>query len=128
MKKATNSGGKRSERVADAIHRELAQLLRAEIKDPRLREMTLTQVDVSPDLSHAKIFLSHVSGKSIWPDAERALKKANGFLRSQLAQTLNTYSVPALHFVFDESLAQGMAVSALIDRAIAEDKSHPPSE
>ncbi len=121
----SKSGGQRSERVGDAIHRELAVLLRAEIKDPRLRNLTLTQVDVTPDLAHAKIYVSHVDGNAIWPEAERALLKASGFLRSQLARVLNTYSVPALHFAYDNSLANGINLSALIDRALEEDSKHP---
>ncbi len=125
MQKNAHPGAKRSERVSDAIHRELAHLLRAEVRDPRLREMTLTQVEVTPDLSHAKIFLSHVTGRAVWPHAERALAKASGFLRSQLAGKLNTYSVPQLHFHYDDSLSQGMNVSALIERALDEDRQHP---
>jgi ribosome-binding factor A len=120
------SGGRRSDRVGDAIHRELAALLQREIKDPRLRELNLTQVDVTGDLSHAKVYVSHVEGVAVWPDAERALRKASGFLRSQLAHVLNTYSVPQLQFVFDESLSRGAALSALIERAVAEDSQHPP--
>jgi ribosome-binding factor A len=125
MPKRGAAGGRRNDRVADVIHRQLAVLLQSEVKDPRLRELTLTQVEVSADLSHAKVFVSHVHGASVWPQAERALKTASGFLRSQLSQTLNTYSVPALHFVFDESLARGASLSALIERAVAEDSLHP---
>lgn len=122
MAKRHHSGARRHERVAEAIHRELAELLRGQVKDRRLHELTVTQVEVTPDLSHAKVYVSHVEGVKVWPEADQALRRASGFLRSHLAGVLNTYSVPALHFVFDESLFRGAAVSALIEQAVAMDK------
>ena len=119
---------KRSERVADAIHRELAELLRGGVKDPRLHGLTVTAVEVAPDLTHAKVFVSHVEGKVVWADCERALGKASGFMRSQIAGMLNTYTVPQMKFVYDDSLARGVSLSSLIDKAIAEDKQHPQDE
>jgi ribosome-binding factor A len=116
---------KRSDKVSDAIHRELAELLRSEVKDPRLSGLTLTQVELTPDMAHAKVYVSHPKGLAQWPGAETALKKATGFLRSQLGGVLSTYSVPTLKFIYDQSLEQGIALSGLIDRAIAEDKQHP---
>jgi ribosome-binding factor A len=119
---------KRSEKVADAIHRELAELLRAGVRDPRLHGLNVTAVDIVPDLSHAKVFVSHVDGRSVWPGCEKALGKASGFFRSKIAAVLNTYTVPQLTFVYDDSIARGVSLTSLIDKALAEDRLHPQDE
>jgi ribosome-binding factor A len=110
----------RNQRVAEQIRRELADLLQFEVKDPRVGRVTLTEVEVTGDLAHAKIyFVTHDDAAS----AAAALSKAAGFLRSQLSHRLLMRSVPQLHFVYDQSLDRGMHLSQLIDQAIASDKS-----
>ena len=115
----------RAHRVGDQIQRELADLLRNEVKDPRVGPVTLTGVDVSADLSHAKVRFTHLAGKAKAQDAVDALARTAGFLRSELARRLDLYSVPQLHFEYDDSIESGMRISKLIDEAIAADQAHP---
>ena len=115
----------RAHRVGDQIQRELADLLRNEVKDPRVGPVTITGVDVSADLSHATVRVKHLAGKVKAGDAVDALAPTAGFLRSELARRLNLYSVPQLHFAYDDTIEAGLRMSQLIDEAIAADKKHP---
>ncbi|PKM32730.1 MAG: ribosome-binding factor A [Gammaproteobacteria bacterium HGW-Gammaproteobacteria-12] len=116
----------RTQRIGDQMQRELAQLIRREVKDPRLGLVTITAVDVSRDISHAKVFIT-VMGQD---DAEaikeslKVLNDAAGFLRMQLGKAMKLRSVPQLHFHYDESVQRGAHLSALIERAVAEDRLH----
>jgi ribosome-binding factor A len=109
----------RSDRVAEQMQRELADLLQFEVKDPRVGMVTVTEVEVSGDLAHAKVFYSAEKGT---PELQKALEKTAGFLRSQLAKRLLLRTVPQLHFVYDASIDNGMKISRLIDDALAQDK------
>ena len=115
----------RAHRVGDQIQRELADLLANEVKDPRVGPITVTGVDVTSDLSHATVRFTHLAGKDTAQAPADALARAAGFLRSELARRLNLYSVPQLHFAYDESIESGIRISQLIDEAIAEDRKHP---
>ena len=108
----------RSARIADQIQRSLAELIRTELRDPRVGLVTLTGVELSRDQSHAKVFYT-VLGTG--PDVEAAgqgLARAAGFLRSELAHRLTTRKVPELHFEFDESVERGVRLSRIIDEAV----------
>jgi ribosome-binding factor A len=115
----------RAQRVGDQIQRELADLLRFHVKDPRIGMVTLTAVEVSPDLSHAKIFFTHLAGKEHATTAVEAIEHSAGYLRTELAHRFKLYSVPQLHFVYDDSIESGLRLSKLIDDAVAEDRKHP---
>jgi ribosome-binding factor A len=115
----------RAHRVGDQIQRELADLLRNDVKDPRVGPMTITGVDVSSDLSHATVRVTHLAGREKAADAVDALARTAGFLRSELARRLDLYSVPQLHFAYDDTIEAGLRMSRLIDEAIAADKKHP---
>jgi len=112
----------RAQRVGEQIQRELAELLRDHVKDPRVGRVTVTAVEVSPDLSHAKIFVSHLAGAEHADEAVTALQRTAGFLRTELAHRMQLYSVPQLHFVYDDSIESGMRMSQLIDDAVASDR------
>jgi ribosome-binding factor A len=112
----------RSLRVADQIQRELSQLLRDEVKDPRVGRVTITGVEVTSDLSHAKVFFSHLAGREHADEAVQALQHTAGFLRSELSHRLGLYSVPQLHFTYDDSIESGMRMAQLIDDAVAADR------
>jgi ribosome-binding factor A len=118
----------RSRRVADEIQRELAGIIRLEVKDPRVGLITVTGVEVTSDLEHAKVFITSLNPQGTHQDALAALKRASGFLRSQLGRRMQLRLVPQLSFVYDESVEQGMHLSQLIDQAIAEDAKHPKDE
>lgn len=113
----------RAKRMEAALCQELADILRRELRDPRVGTVSLTAARVTPDLERATVFFTVMQGESA--DAEKALNHAAGFLRSQLAQRLSTRTVPQLHFRYDVSIERGAYMSQLIDSAIAEDKQHP---
>lgn len=106
----------RSDRVAEQIQRELADLLQFEVKDPRVGMVTVTEVEVSGDMAHAKIYYSAKEGTA---ELQKGLEKTAGFLRSQLAKRMLVRTVPQLHFIYDASIDRGMRLSKLIDEALA---------
>jgi ribosome-binding factor A len=112
----------RGSRLAEQIQHELAEAIRAELKDPKVGFVTLTGVEVSPDHSHAKVFFTVFGDAAGVEETRRALTRAAGFLRSQLARALTTRTVPELHFLHDASVERGMHLSKLIDEAVASDR------
>jgi len=111
----------RASRVADQIQRDLADLIRLELKDPRVGLVTLTQVEVSRDLSHAKVYVSCLGDTESTERSVRSLQHAAAFLRRLLAKTLSLRSVPQLEFVYDASVERGVRLSHLIDEAVLAD-------
>lgn len=110
----------RTDRVAEQIRRELAELVRLEVKDPRVRMVTITGVEVVRDYSHAKVFYTTLEGSN--NAVQQGLEHASGFLRSQLAHVMKLRITPQLHFVYDASIERGVNLSQLIDQAVASDK------
>ncbi|MCC6915788.1 30S ribosome-binding factor RbfA [Nitrosomonas sp.] len=108
----------RTVRVADQIQRELALLIQREIKDPRVGMVTLTGVEVTRDYAFAKIFYTSLGGNENIQLIDEGLKRAAGFLRSQLAGKIRLRIIPQLQFVYDESVERGMKLSRLIDEAV----------
>ena len=104
----------RPRKLGDLIQRELAELIAREMRDPRVGMLTITSVDVSPDLSHAKIFFT-VLEKDKLQDTLAGLGRSAGFLRSQLAKRIKMYTTPELRFEYDESVERGDRLSRLID-------------
>ncbi len=109
----------RRARIAEQIQRELAELIRLEVRDPRVGMVTLTGVEISGDQSHAKVFFTVLGPESAARDAQEGLQRAAGFLRSGIAHRLSTRSVPELHFTFDESVERGSRLARLIEEAVA---------
>ena len=112
----------RAQRVGDQIQKELADLLYHEVKDPRVGTVTVTHVDVTSDLAHAKVFYTHLAGRDQSEETTAALTRTAGFLRTSLSHRLKLYSVPQLHFAYDDSIEVGMQMSKLIDDALASDR------
>lgn len=108
----------RQARIADQIQRELAELIRLEMRDPRVGLVTLTGVELSRDQSHAKVYFTVLGSPSDAEHAGEGLQRAAGFLRSQLAHRLTTRTVPELAFAYDESVERGVRLSRLIDEAV----------
>jgi len=111
-------GVSRSVRVTEQVHHELAELVRAEVKDPRVGMVTITGVELTPDYAYATVYFS------VLPDDEATvantlggLRHAAGFLRSQLGRRVRIHTTPELRFVHDVSVERGMAMSKLIDEA-----------
>lgn len=112
----------RMQRIGDQIQQALAQLLILKIQDPRLRNISITAVQVSPDMANATVFISTLEEKHI-KEIVKALEKASGFFRRELAHTLNLRITPRLHFVIDKSLAHADHLNRLLNTII-----HPPEE
>lgn len=119
----------RSDRVADAVQRLLAQLIPAEIRDPRVGMVNINAVDVARDLAIAKIYITVVGAEP--EDCEQAavvLNNAAGFLRSLIGKELTMRSTPKLQFYYDVTAHKGQHLSGLIDKAIAADKAKQADE
>ena len=113
-KKATPN---RSLRVNDQIQRDVAELIR-DLKDPRISNMiTITNVEVSPDYAHAKVFFSLLVGDPV--ACEEGLNEAAGFIRNGLFKRLQIHTVPTLHFHFDRTTERAAELNALINQAVA---------
>ncbi|SDY63696.1 30S ribosome-binding factor RbfA [Nitrosomonas sp. Nm33] len=108
----------RTQRVADQIQRELAELIETEVRDPRVGRITITEVEVTRDYAHAKIFYTTLSNEEDNTAIDEGLKHASGFLRSQLSSRMRLRVTPQLHFIYDESIERGVYLSRLIDKAM----------
>lgn len=111
----------RPERLAEAIKKEISDLLRDEIKDPRIGFATITGVDVAADLKYAKIYVSILGTKNVRDKAMAALKKATGYIRTELGRRIRLRHVPEITFKLDESLDHGEKVMKLLDEVSNED-------
>jgi ribosome-binding factor A len=119
----------RTQRVADFLLRELALLIRNEVKDPRLGMMNITDVEVSRDLAYARVFVTQV-GASSEEEAKQSVEILNGaagFIRNQLAGISTMRTTPKLTFFYDKSVMHGQQLSALIDHAVETDRKHSQS-
>ena len=121
----------RTQRVSHFLHEELARLLQTTVRDPRVQQVNLTGVEVSRDLSHARVFFTLMSDVS---EAERSeingvLSKASGFLRSELAKGSSMRTVPRISFRFDESVGRGRDMESLLREVrLADAKFHAESD
>jgi ribosome-binding factor A len=104
----------RPRKVGDQIQRDLSDILRRDMRDPRLAMVTLTAVDVAPDLSHAVVYYTCLDAAQVEAAGE-ALGRSAGHLRSLLARRLKLYTTPELRFRHDESVERGVRLTQLID-------------
>ncbi|MBL8510959.1 MAG: 30S ribosome-binding factor RbfA [Betaproteobacteria bacterium] len=118
------SSDTRNRKIADTIQRELSELIRLEIRDPRVSMVTLTDVELSRDNSHAKVYFTKLGNDAQVLSCKHGLDSASGYLRAQLASRLPIRTVPVLHFELDTSIERGLHLSKLIDTAVAEDAKH----
>lgn len=102
-------------RVGAELHRVLNELLRTEVKDPRLTGVTINEVEMSGDLGVAKVYYATLDPDEDPEDAQAAFAKANGFLRGRVGHALRLRRTPELHFLRDESARQGAELTRLID-------------
>lgn len=112
----------RPRRVAGLLQKELAPMIQQELNDPRIRNITLTTVEVSRDLKSARIFVTALEGADVAKEAVAALNKAKPYLKKQLKGRLELRGIPDLRFIYDESVERGANLSALIDRARRDDQ------
>ncbi|MCL2075073.1 MAG: 30S ribosome-binding factor RbfA [Betaproteobacteria bacterium] len=108
----------RADRVAEQIRRDLAEIIHSELKDPRVRMISLTNVELTPDYAHAKVFFSALDISHL-SDISKGFSRAAGFLRHELGRRIRLHTLPELHFIYDDSLERGDSLSRLIDEAAA---------
>jgi len=114
----------RSERVAGQMRRDLARLIQQEVKDPAVGFVSLSDVEVTRDLAHAKVFITVFEPERA-NESLQALRRAGSFLRRRLGQELRLRHVPELHFVHDDSVEKGSHIDDLIAKALKADQEHP---
>lgn len=116
----------RSRRIEEAIQRLLGEAIASKARDPRLVGIVFTEVRVSRDLSHARVYYTKIDGSSLGNEMAEALRSATGFLRSTVARELRVRHVPELHFIRDEAQAKAQALDALIEQAVDGSYQAPP--
>jgi len=104
----------RTLRVGEQIHRELARIIRASVKDPRVRGVTLIDVEVSRDLAHARVYYSILGEENDPVDIQAGLDSAAPYLRREIGKTMKTRVTPELRFVYDQSELRANRLEALI--------------
>ncbi len=110
-------------RINGEVQRVLAQVIRGEIKDPRIAPMTsVVSVEVAPDLKTCKAYISVLGNEEAQKDTLAGLKSAEGFIRSRLAREVNLRNTPTIQFVMDQSIAYGVAMSHKIDEVMAQQR------
>jgi ribosome-binding factor A len=123
-----NKSYPRSRRVGDQIQRTLSEMLRRDVRDPRLGSITITEVRVSQDLSHAKVFYSVLGGTRDPALTQEILDDAAKMLRGRLGRSLGLRHAPELHFEADTLIDEGARMSALIRDAVKDDQARHPDD
>jgi len=106
--------GRRPERVAEMVLRELSQMLVRDLRDPRLRGVSLTRVRMTDDLRHGRIFFSHLSGSAHASEAIKGFRSANGFIRRSVGQVLGLRYTPDFAFEFDPGIENAARIDVLL--------------
>src|SRR5262245_43442859 len=109
--------GPRREKVSDLVREEVARLLQSEVHDSRLGFITVTEVRMSPDLKHARVFVSLLAEGRARDHAMEALAAARGFIRRRIGQTLRLRHTPDIQFTLDTSIEYGARIESLIEEA-----------
>ncbi|MDS1029075.1 30S ribosome-binding factor RbfA [Bacillota bacterium LX-D] len=104
----------RNQRIAEEMKREIAQIIRDELKDPRIGFITVTAVDVTGDLRYAKVFVSIYGNEEEKTRSLTALNKAKGFVRKEIGKRIQLRYIPEISFVFDESIEHGAKIAKIL--------------
>ena len=108
-------------RINEEVHRELSNIIRGEIKDPRINPMTsVVAVEVAPDLKTAKAYISVLGDEEARENTYKGLKSAEGYIRNRLAKTINLRNTPEITFIMDQSIEYGVNMSRKIDEVMEE--------
>jgi ribosome-binding factor A len=118
----------RGQRVAGQIRRDLAELIRLEVKDPRVGLISLTEIELTPDYAHARVYFTAMGGAESVPGILDGLRRASGFLRRELGKRVRIHTIPELHFLYDCSVEEGSRLSQLIDQTVREDEARVRAE
>ena len=112
----------RTQRIESEIQRVLSALVAREVKDPRVGNVTITQVSVAADMGSAKVFFTPFASSNPSEQVRQGLTRAAGFLRGEIGRRLGLRHTPRLEFVVDDSVAEAAHLTSLIDRAVAGDR------
>ncbi len=113
---------KRVRKLAELLKEEISEILLKEVKDPRIGFVSLTEVKVSGDLKHAKVFVSVYGEDEEKKETMKGLKEATGYIRKLVGDRITTYHTPEILFKYDDSIEHGVYMSKLIEEVRAEDK------
>ncbi len=115
-------------RINGEVQRELSAIIR-DVKDPRIHPMTsITRVQVAPDLKTCKVHISVLGDEQAQKDTMAGLKSAEGYIRRELAHSINLRNTPELHFIMDQSIEYAIRMSKMIDDVVAEDRKNTSIE
>ena len=120
--------GRRVARVAERIREEASQIILYELQDPRIELVTVTKVDLSPDLKYATIYVSVLGEEPKRRTVLRGLDSARGLIQKRLGRAIRLRETPTIRFEFDPSIEKSIAMSRLIDQAVAEFHDDGPAE
>ncbi len=116
-------------RINGEVQRVLAQIICGEIKDPRIAPMTsVVAVEVAPDLKTCKAWISVLGDEKAQTDTLAGLQSAEGYIRGQIARTINLRNTPQIHFIMDQSIAYGVNMSKRIEEVVASDRKAAESD
>lgn len=116
-------------RINEEVHRELSNIIRSEIKDPRINPMTsVVAVEVAPDLKSAKAYISVLGDEKSQKDTLAGLTSAEGYIRRELAKSVNLRNTPQIRFIMDQSIEYGVNMSKMIDDVCEQDESKAKSK
>jgi ribosome-binding factor A len=118
----------RMRRVDEAMRAVLSDVIPKQLKDPRVGFVTVTGVRTSPDLRHARVYVSVLGDEATRGASLDGLRSAHGFLQRRVASELTLKHTPALTFEYDESVDRGMRISQLLDETAAEQENTPATE
>jgi ribosome-binding factor A len=114
---------RRQERINDEVRREIAEILRRELQDPRVASViTVTRADVTQDLKYCKVYLSVLGGEKEKTEAMQGITGATGYIRKLLAERVNLRQTPELQFIYDDAIERGIRISKLIDEVVKNDR------
>lgn len=116
-------------RINGEVMRELSNIIRGEIKDPRINPLTsVVAVEVAPDLKTCKAYISVLGDETSQADTLKGLKSAEGYIRMKLARSINLRNTPEIHFILDQSIEYGVNMSKMIDEVSRRDAANKPLE
>lgn len=122
------AGNARRERIEGEVQRVLSTLVAREVKDPRVGSVTITAVQLAPDLSVARVFFLPFGGRHAADEVREGLASASGYLRGEVGRRLSLRHAPRLEFVIDRHFEEAAHLTSLIDRAVTEDRSRAGGE
>jgi ribosome-binding factor A len=118
----------RQQKVGELLKSEISEIIRRELRDPRVGFVTVTDAEITPDMSHARVFVSVLGSDEERAATMKALRRASGFIRSEFARRVSMKTVPEIEFRFDKSIEQGARIFELLENIKREEEGGEGSE